>query len=150
MKNRVVFILCMLSFVVISCDKDEAEPERFTVQDFSATNFPQQWKLVATRSAMIPNAEITKIEGDAERYIFNEDYTFQKKSKIDGETIIVEGTFSIDERDFIILEYLEESSIIKKCNSQSKKEFLYFSEGQLINSTAVACDWPYFYYERVD
>ena len=81
MKKTVTIMLCLFSFILISCDKDEQEPEKFTVVDFSATNFPQEWKLVASRAAMIPNAKVTKVEGKAESYIFNEDFTFQKKSK---------------------------------------------------------------------
>jgi hypothetical protein len=150
MKNIVTIMLCLFSLILISCDKDEQEPEKFTVVDFSATNFPQEWKLVASRAAMIPNAKVTKVEGKAESYIFNEDFTFQKKSKIEDETIIAEGTYSIDEREFIILEYLEESDLIASCNRKSKLEYLHFSDSQLINDSWIACDGPYLYYKLVE
>ncbi|WBL22665.1 hypothetical protein [Zunongwangia sp. HRR-M8] len=150
MKTFFKFLFCLLSISLISCDSDEPEREEFTVQDFSASNFPQVWKLVGVRASMFVNAEVGKVEDGSESYIFNEDLTFQKKSKIEGETIVAEGTFSIDDREFIILEYFEESSINTKCSSQSKKEFLYFSEGQLINSVGAACDGEYYYYERVE
>ena len=150
MKKTVTIILCLFSFVLISCDKDEQNQEEFTIKDFSAINFPQEWKLVASRAAMNPNAKVTKVEGEAESYIFNEDFTFQKKSKIEDETIIAEGTFSIDEREFIILEYLEESDLIASCNRKSKFEYLHFYDSQLINDSWIACDGPYLYYKRVD
>ena len=131
-------------------DKDEQEPGKFTVVDFSATNFPQEWKLVASRAAMIPNAKVTKVEGEAESYIFNEDRTFQKKSKIQGEMIVAEGTFSINEREFIILEYLEEPDLIASCNRKAKLEYLHFSDSQLINDSWIVCDGPYLYYKLVE
>ena len=141
MKKTVTIMLCLFSLILISCDKDEQEPEKFTVVDFSATNFPQEW---------IPNAKVTKVEGKAESYIFNEDFTFQKKSKIEDETIIAEGTYSIDEREFIILEYLEESDLIASCNRKSKLEYLHFSDSQLINDSWIVCDGPYLYYKLVE
>ena len=150
MKRLVTLMFCVFSFILISCDKDELVAEEFTVEHFSASDFPQEWVIVGSRAAMIPNAEIVSIEDGTESYIFNEDYSFQKTTKIEDELVTAEGTFSIDERDFIILEYFEESSIITKCSSQSKKEFLYFSEGQLINSVGVACDGLYYYYKRVE
>ena len=64
MKKTVTIILCLFSFVLISCDKDEQNQEEFTIKDFSATNFPQEWKLVASRAAMNPNAKVTKVEVD--------------------------------------------------------------------------------------
>ena len=150
MKKTVTIILCLFSLVLISCDKDEQNQEEFTIKDFSATNFPQEWKLVASRAAMTPNAKVTKVEGEVESYIFNEDFTFQKKTKIEDETIIAEGTFSINEREFIILEYLEEPDLIASCNRKAKLEYLHFYDSQLINDSWIACDGPYLYYKRVD
>ena len=150
MKKTVTIILCLFSFVLISCDKDEQNQEEFTIKDFSTTDFPQEWKLVASRAAMNPNAKVTKVEGETESYIFNEDFTFQKKTKIEDETIIAEGTFSINEHEFIILEYLEESDLIASCNRKSKFEYLHFYDSQLINDSWIACDGPYLYYKRVD
>ena len=149
MKRLFTLVFCVFSFILISCDKDEPVAEEFTIEHFLASDFPQEWVIVGNRTSMIPNAEIVSIEDGTESYIFNEDSTFQKRAEIEDELITAEGTFSIDERDFIILEYFEESSIITKCSSQSKKEFLYFSEGQLINSVGVACDGLYYYYKKV-
>jgi hypothetical protein len=149
MKRLFTLVFCVFLFILISCDKDEPVPEEFTIEHFLASDFPQEWVIVGIRTSMIPNAEIINVEDGTESYIFNEDSTFQKRAEIEDELIIAEGTFFIDERDFIILEYFEESSIITKCSSQSKKEFLYFSEGQLINSVGVACDGLYYYYKEV-
>ena len=150
MKKTVTIMLCLFSFVLISCDKDESLSEEFTIEHFSVSDFPQEWVIVGSRAAMIPNAEIVSIEDGTESYIFNEDHTFQKTTKIEDELVTAEGTFSIDERDFIILEYFEEPDLIASCSRHSKTEFLHFSENQLVNSSWVICDGPYLYYEKVE
>jgi len=150
MKRLVTLMFCVFSFILISCDKDEPVAEEFTVEHFSASDFPQEWVIVGSRAAMIPNAEIVSIEDGTESYTFNEDHTFQKTTKIEDELVTAEGTFSIDDRDFIILEYFEEPDLIASCSRHSKTEFLYFSENQLVNSSWVICDGPYLYYEKVE
>ncbi|MFC6857932.1 hypothetical protein [Zunongwangia atlantica] len=150
MKRLVTLMFCVFSFILISCDKDELVAEEFTVEHFSASDFPQEWVIVGSRAAMIPNAEIISIEDGTESYTFNEDHTFQKTTKIEDELVTAEGTFSIDERDFIILEYFEEPDLIASCSRHSKTEFLHFSENQLVNSSWVICDGPYLYYEKVE
>ncbi|WBL25388.1 hypothetical protein [Zunongwangia sp. HGR-M22] len=150
MKSFFKFLFCLFSISLISCYSDEPEREEFTVQDFSASNFPQEWKLVGVRASMIPNAEIVDIEDGTEYYNFNEDSTFQKRAEIEDELITAEGTFFIDERDFLILEYSQESALIASCSNQSKTEFLHFSDNQLINSNALSCDALYYYYKKVE
>ena len=143
-------MIYVFSFILISCDKDESLGEELTIEHFSVSDFPQEWVIVGSRAAMIPNAEIVSIEDGTESYIFNEDSTFQKRAEIEDELITAEGTFSIDERDFIILEYFEESDLIASCSRHSKLESLHFSKNQLINDSWIICDGPYLYYEKVE
>ncbi|SFB83001.1 hypothetical protein SAMN04487907_101824 [Zunongwangia mangrovi] len=149
MKRLFTLVFCVFSFILISCDKDEPVPEEFTIEHFLASDFPQEWVIVGIRTSMIPNAEIINVEDGTEYYIFNEDSTFQKRAEIEDELITAEGTFFIDERDFIILEYSQESALIASCSNQSKTEFLHFSDNQLINSNALSCDGLYYYYKKV-
>ena len=150
MKISINLIICFFSLLFFSCAKDDTVSQDFTIEAFLVANFPQKWKLVGIKSVLITNAEVVKIEDADEHYIFNEDYTFQKRSVIENELIVLEGTFSIDERDFVILEYTQESALIASCSNQSKTEFLRFSGGQLINSDALTCDALYYYYKKVE
>ncbi|WP_417884862.1 hypothetical protein [Zunongwangia sp.] len=149
MKNSLAIILGIFSLFLISCDSDN-DKEEIVVRKFSFTDFPQEWKLVGVRSAMIPNAEVEKDLDYNESYTFYEDHTFQKKSNVEGEVHIAEGVFSINDSEIIMLEYGEESNLIANCSSRSKIENLNFSEDQLVNGSWVACDGPYLYYKRIE
>lgn len=139
----VVFLVCS-----ISCDTNNEE--EVSTLDFSLNTFPQQWKLVGVKAAMMPNAEIEADLNYNEFYKLSEDKSFQKVRIADGETVTGHGTFSInEEKKQLVFKFEESSGLISNCSNQ-KIEYLDFSEDRLINNSWALCDGPFLYFKRIE
>ncbi|MAM19748.1 MAG: hypothetical protein CME35_12380 [Gramella sp.] len=150
-------IVALVGFLFISCSSNDQEEQEINAVDFTLGSFPQEWKLVGVEGSMIPNASIQSPEDDQmEIYVFENDHSFTKKKKINGEEITVSGSFSLTEEKGLKLSFddLPESiednyAIISSCSSRAKTEYFRYNGKSLINNGWAPCDGPYLYFERV-
>ncbi|MCG9970955.1 hypothetical protein [Christiangramia crocea] len=146
MKSRTLLILfsILLSF---SCSR---ENEGLLTEDFSVNQYPQTWKLFR----MTGNMENHETNGEdmvwQEEYIFRSNGTVTKLREQDGETSDITGNYSLfneNERQGILIEYIEDSSLIGSCTGP--EETLYFDEeDRVLYSNWWACDGPGLFYKR--
>lgn len=139
MVKKLILFVCICLFV--SCNENEPVP--FEVLG--------EWKLIQM-SGSIPNSETTGADMEyQERYIFNEDKTFQRIRDTKGTIAELSGVYKIYDtahEKTLELIYSTKNQMIGSCTSELK-ELMNITSNSTFSSTWQACDGPGLDYEKI-
>lgn len=147
MKFTHSFVVLLSVLFVFSCSSNK---EGLLVEDFSANEYPQTWKLFKMTGNMVNTETTGEDMAWQEEYTFNPDGSVVKTRTQDGESSSITGEFRIsqeDERQLITIEYDEDSVLIASCSGID--EYLYFNvEKGYLHGSWWACDGPGLFYKK--
>jgi hypothetical protein len=145
MKNFIILSFIFL-VVLVSCSSDDGNDNTI---DLDA--FPQEWTLVRMTIGMTDQTLTGNDMLYQERYLLQENGSFEKIRVQDGQESSAEGTFSYGTSDGslnLTLNYEDgPNGIISNCGLNETEVLMFNSQKNQLESTYQICDGPTLIYE---
>lgn len=147
MKFTHSFVVLISVLFVFPCSSNK---EGLLVEDFSANEYPQTWKLFKMTGNMANSETTGEDMAWQEEYRFNSDGRVVKTRTRNGESSSITGDFRLiqqNEQPYILIEYGENSDLIGSCTG-TEESLSIDSQNKLLQSNWWACDGPGLFYKR--